>query len=59
MVGVYRWLAKRQLCLIVKVESYDLGVNSYIIKPVDFQQFNEAARTLGMYWLLINQPPGP
>ena len=40
------------------VESYDLGVNSYIIKPVDFQQFNEAARTLGMYWLLINQPPG-
>ena len=41
------------------VESYDLGVNSYIIKPVDFQQFNEAARTLGMYWLLINQPPGP
>ena len=39
------------------VESYQLGVNSYIVKPVDFEQFLEAARTLGMYWILINQPP--
>jgi two-component system response regulator len=39
------------------VESYNLGVNSYIVKPVDFEQFVEAARTLGMYWLLLNQPP--
>jgi two-component system response regulator len=39
------------------VESYDLGVNSYIVKPVDFQQFNDAVRTLGLYWLLINEPP--
>jgi two-component system, response regulator len=38
------------------VKSYDLGVNSYIVKPVDFQQFNEATRTLGMYWLLLNEP---
>lgn len=38
------------------VESYRLGVNSYIVKPVDFEQFTEAARTLGMYWLLLNKP---
>ena len=41
------------------VESYQLGVNSYIVKPVDFLQFTEATRTLGMYWLLLNQPPTP
>lgn len=39
------------------VDSYELGVNSYIRKPVDFDQFTEAVRTLGMYWLLLNQPP--
>jgi two-component system response regulator len=39
------------------VESYQLGVNSYIVKPVDFEQFLESARTLGMYWMLINQAP--
>ena len=39
------------------VASYQLGVNSYIIKPVDFDQFNEAMRTLGLFWLLHNQPP--
>lgn len=36
---------------------YDLGVNSYIVKPVNFERFTEAIRTLGLYWLLINQPP--
>ncbi len=39
------------------VESYQLGVNSYIVKPVDFSQFTETVRQLGLYWLLINQPP--
>ena len=39
------------------VESYKYGVNSYICKPVDFEQFTEAARMLGMYWLLLNQSP--
>jgi two-component system, response regulator len=39
------------------VESYQLGVNSYIVKPVDFNQFTEAVRTLGLYWVLLNNPP--
>jgi two-component system response regulator len=39
------------------IESYELGVNSYITKPVDFDQFTEAVRQLGLYWLLLNQPP--
>jgi two-component system response regulator len=39
------------------VESYQLGVNSYIVKPVDFDQFNEVARMLGLYWLLLNHVP--
>lgn len=37
--------------------SYDLGVNSYIRKPVDFRQFSEAIKLLGLYWLVINEPP--
>jgi two-component system response regulator len=39
------------------ISSYDLGANSYIRKPVDFEKFVEVAGTLGLYWLLCNQPP--
>jgi two-component system response regulator len=39
------------------VESYKLGVNSYIVKPVDFEQFTEAVRQIGLYWVLLNEPP--
>jgi len=39
------------------VDSYRLGGNSYIVKPVDFENFNEAIHKIGLYWLLLNQPP--
>ncbi len=38
------------------VETYKLGVNSYIVKPLDFAKFTEAVRQVGLYWLLLNQP---
>jgi CheY-like chemotaxis protein len=40
-----------------RIECYGLGANSYIQKPVDFQRFVEAARQLGLYWLVLNEPP--
>ena len=39
------------------IESYRLGVNSYIVKPVDFDKFVDAVRDLGLHWLLLNQQP--
>jgi CheY-like chemotaxis protein len=39
------------------VETYSLGVNSYIVKPINFDKFVETVQTLGFYWLLLNQPP--
>jgi CheY-like chemotaxis protein len=39
------------------IESYKSGVNSYIQKPVDFDQFRNTVKSLGMYWLVVNQPP--
>jgi CheY-like chemotaxis protein len=41
------------------IESYRLGVNSYVQKPVEFEGFAEAVSQLGMYWLLVNEPPRP
>ena len=40
-----------------KIESYRLGVNSYIVKPVDFNNFAEAVSEVGLYWLLLNELP--
>ena len=39
------------------IDGYHLGANSYIVKPVEFEQFTNAVRELGMYWLLLNKPP--
>ena len=39
------------------VESYKLGANSYVVKPVDIIQFIDAIKVLGQYWVIINQPP--
>ncbi|GEO11177.1 response regulator [Segetibacter aerophilus] len=39
------------------IKSYQLGVNSYVVKPVDFNNFSKAVSELGLYWVLINQPP--
>ena len=40
-----------------RIDGYDLGVNGYAQKPVDFEQFNETIRRIGMFWILVNQPP--
>ncbi|MES2374243.1 MAG: response regulator [Bacteroidota bacterium] len=39
------------------IESYKLGVNGYIVKPVDFNSFTKAIAEIGMYWLVLNEPP--
>jgi two-component system, response regulator len=38
------------------INGYQLGVNSYIVKPVDFEQFSKSVLELGLYWLILNQP---
>ncbi len=40
------------------IESYQLGVNSYLVKPVNFEKFVESIKDIGLYWLLLNQLPG-
>jgi two-component system, response regulator len=39
------------------LQSYDIGANSYIVKPVNFHQFTDVIRELGLYWMIVNQPP--
>ena len=39
------------------IESYKLGVNAYVVKPVEFEKFVEAVAQLGLFWLLLNEPP--
>jgi CheY-like chemotaxis protein len=41
------------------VRSYELGVNAYVVKPVNFQQFLDSVKQLGCFWALINEPPPP
>ncbi|MEI9912057.1 MAG: response regulator [Bacteroidota bacterium] len=38
-------------------ECYDLGVNGYVVKPVEFDEFHKAISDLGLYWMIVNQPP--
>ena len=56
----------RQLIVVVMTSSaedhdleacYNLGVNSYVVKPLDFQQFVDMSRRVGFYWMMLNQPP--
>ncbi|MCU1357688.1 MAG: Response regulator [Acidimicrobiales bacterium] len=69
-LDVLRWLAEddanRQVPVVVLTSSieerdldtaYELGANSYVQKPVDFNQFSDAVAKIGMYWLLLNQTP--
>jgi two-component system response regulator len=39
------------------IQSYSLGVNAYVVKPVNFEHFSKAVAELGMFWILVNQPP--
>jgi CheY-like chemotaxis protein len=54
-IPVVMLTSSREECDLVK--SYNLGVNAYVVKPVDFHEFVEAIKELGLFWAVINQPP--
>jgi hypothetical protein len=61
----HRWLCRLahsilkipHIAGVIMVASYQLGVNAYVVKPVDFHEFVNAIRELGVFWAVINQPP--
>ncbi|MGH9872240.1 MAG: response regulator [Pyrinomonadaceae bacterium] len=55
LIPIVMLTSSREECDIV--ESYKLGVNSYVVKPVDFHQFVEAIKQVGSFWAVVNQPP--
>ena len=56
-VPVVMLTSSREECDLVK--SYRLGVNAYVVKPVDFSEFIGAVRNLGLFWAVLNEPPPP
>jgi two-component system CheB/CheR fusion protein len=54
--GILHELLQRTTGMKVSQEAYNLGANSYVVKPVDFDQFINAMSSLGLYWLLVNEP---
>ena len=55
MIPVVAMTASKEACNILK--SYQLGISSYLVKPIDFDRFTKAVQHLGYYWLLLNQRP--
>ena len=55
MIPIVVLTSSKEECDIV--ESYSLGVNAYIVKPVDFEKFVQAVSDIGLFWLILNQPP--
>jgi CheY-like chemotaxis protein len=55
MIPVVMLTSSREEADLVK--SYSLGVNAYVVKPVGFEQFTDAIRQLGMFWVVLNEPP--